>query len=165
MTTMTRYAILILSYVFFGTIAFAQSMQLGFGSLSQDVNAPVEITADALSVDQETGSAKFEGNVLIAQGDMRLSADQVTVTYAKERAKIARLNAAGNVTLVSGNDAAEAQKADYDIDGGVVVMRGDVLVSQAGMALQAQEALFNLSKQTAELKGRVKTILKPQNNK
>jgi lipopolysaccharide export system protein LptA len=162
---MIKRAILIMGFVLAGTLATAQSMQLGFGSLSQDVNAPVEITADALSVDQETGSAKFDGNVFIAQGEMRLSADHVTVTYAKERAKISRLNADGNVTLVSGEDAAKAQKADYDIDGGFVVMRGDVLVSQAGMALQAQEAVFNLTKQTAELKGRVKTILQPKGDK
>lgn len=81
----------------------------GFGS-AQDVKQPVEVTADALSVDQKTGKATFTGNVLIGQGAMRLSADRVTVTYAQGgQNRISALHAEGAVTLASGQDAAEAR--------------------------------------------------------
>ena len=41
---------------------------------------------------------------------------------------IARLEASGGVTLVSGEDAAEAAGADYDVQTGMIEMAGDVLL-------------------------------------
>ena len=85
--------------------AFAQGTKVAFGAIQQDTTAPVEVSADELNVDQETGKAIFTGNVVIVQGEMRLSATQVLVLYRQDQAGIERLEATGNVTLVSGPDA------------------------------------------------------------
>ena len=71
---------MVLSLVLAAAPALAQSS--GFGR-AQDTKLPVEVTAEQLSVDQKTGKATFSGKVLIGQGQMRLSADRVTVTYAQ----------------------------------------------------------------------------------
>jgi lipopolysaccharide export system protein LptA len=63
--------------------------------------------------------------------------------------------------LVAGEDAAESQRADYDIDAGTLVMRGDVLMTQGPSALSAQEMTVNLNDGTAQMSGGVKTILQP----
>ena len=34
----------------------------------------MEVTSDELSIDQATGQAIFDGNVLVVQGDIRMSA-------------------------------------------------------------------------------------------
>lgn len=133
----------------------------GFGN-AQDVKQPVEVTADALSVDQKTGRATFSGNVLIGQGAMRLSADSVTVTYAQGgQNRISALHAEGAVTLVSGEDAAEAKAADYDVESGNVVLTGDVLLTQAGNVLAGEKVTVNLATGTAEAAGRVRSVLQP----
>lgn len=44
---------------------------------------PIEITSDTLDVLQETNQAVFSGHVVAIQGDVRLTADKMTVTYAK----------------------------------------------------------------------------------
>ncbi len=134
---------------------------VAFGTMTQDTSAPVEVTADALSVDQEQGTAIFTGNVLIVQGTMRLAAPRVLVVYADEQSRVERLEATGGVTLVSGPDAAEAERADYSVDSGVVVMRGDVLLTQGQNALTANEMTVNLTTGTAQMGGRVRTILQP----
>jgi lipopolysaccharide export system protein LptA len=100
--------------------------------------------------------------VVIVQGEMRLSAPRVFVTYAEAQGQIRLLEATGGVTLVSGVDAAEAQRADYNIEKGVVVMSGDVLLTQGGTALTSQSMTIDLGKGTAALAGRVKTVLKAQ---
>ena len=41
----------------------AQGTSVAFGTIRQDTDQPVEVTADKLSVDQETGTAIFEGNI------------------------------------------------------------------------------------------------------
>jgi len=137
----------------------AQGTSVAFGTIRQDTNLPVEATADNLSVDQETGTAVFSGNVMIAQGDMRLSAPRVLIVYLAEQKGIERLEATGGVTLVSGPDAAEAERADYAITEGTIVMTGNVLLDQGPNALSADKMTVQLSDGTAQMSGRVKTII------
>ncbi|MCM2561862.1 lipopolysaccharide transport periplasmic protein LptA [Lutimaribacter sp. EGI FJ00015] len=141
---------------------FAQGASVAFGGIRQDTSKPVELSADALSVDQDNNTAVFTGNVVIGQGEMRLGAQQVRVVYNQDQSRIRRLEATGGVTLVSGPDAAEAERADYDIDSGVVVMSGNVLLTQGSNALTSDEMTVNLNTGAAQMQGRVKTILQQQ---
>ncbi|MBQ0803285.1 MULTISPECIES: lipopolysaccharide transport periplasmic protein LptA [unclassified Sulfitobacter] len=142
----------------------AQGANVAFGTIRQDTGLPVEVTADNLSVDQATGTAIFTGNVLIGQGEMRLSASRVLVVYRANGDGIARLEATGGVTLVSGPDAAESERADYDIDKGTIVMSGNVLLAQGRNALSSDTMSVKLSDGTAQMSGRVRTVLQPGGN-
>ena len=144
----------------FGSAVLAQETRVAFGALQVDPALPVEVTADALDVNQETGQAVFAGNVLIAQGDMRLTAPKVVVVYNADTSAIARMEATGGVTLVSGKDAAEAERADYTIDSGTIVMRGNVLLTQGPSALSSDQMTVDLTTGAAQMVGRVKTILR-----
>ena len=146
------------------TPATAQGTQVAFGTIQQDTTAPVEVSADELDVDQATGEAIFTGNVVIGQGKMRLSAARVLVIYRQAEAGIERLEATGGVTLVSGSDAAESQRADYDIDSGIIVLSGDVLMAQGRSAISADKMTVDLEDGTARMQGRVKTILQTGKN-
>ncbi|MWD27922.1 lipopolysaccharide transport periplasmic protein LptA [Aquicoccus sp. SCR17] len=137
----------------------AQGAQVNFGGLQQDTDAPVEITAEELSINQSDGTAVFTGDVLIVQGEMRLQAAKVLVVYKEGSQSISRLEATGGVTLVSGTEAAEAERADYDIDAGTVHMQGDVLLTQGQSALSSQEMVVDLNDGTANMTGRVRTVL------
>jgi len=142
----------------------AQGAQVAFGNTQQDSNLPVEVTADDLNVNQADGTAIFTGNVLIGQGEMRLSAPRVLVVYNEDQSRIRRLEATGGVTLVSGEDAAEAQQADYNIDDGVIEMQGDVLLVQGPQALTGDRMYVDTRAGKARVSGRVKTILQPSEN-
>jgi lipopolysaccharide export system protein LptA len=143
----------------FGAAAQAQGAQVAFGNVKQDTKQPVEVSADNLSVDQNDGTAIFSGNVLIGQGAMRLSAPKVQVYYHEGENRIERLQASGGVTLVSGDDAAEAQNADYNIDTGIINMQGDVMLVQKQRALTAERMTVDTKSGTARMEGRVKTVL------
>lgn len=142
--------------------AQAQGMQVAFGSQVQDSSLPVEVTAQNLDVDQNDGTAVFTGDVLIGQGQMRLSAPRVLVVYLKDRSGIARLEATGGVTLVSGEDAAEAREADYDVQSGMIRMQGNVLLVQGTSALTADKMDVDTVAGTARMRGNVKTVLQPE---
>jgi len=142
----------------------AQGTSVAFGTITQDTTAPVEVTSDELSVDQETGRAVFVGNVIVGQGELRLAAQEVTVIYREESAGIERMIATGDVILVSGLDAAEAKRADYTIDSGEIIMTGDVLLTQGLSAIASDKMVIYLKDGTANMTGRVKTILQTGNN-
>lgn len=140
-----------------------QGAQLAFGIGRADKDAPVEVTAENLSVNQTDGTAVFTGDVRIGQGEMRLSAPRVLVVYFQDRSGIQRLEATGGVTLVNGEDAAEARTADYNIETGMIEMSGDVLLVQGPNTLTADRMSVDTQAGTARMSGRVKTVLQPEN--
>ncbi|GHF02801.1 organic solvent tolerance protein OstA [Aliiroseovarius zhejiangensis] len=160
MTRSARIAACLLALVL--PIAAHAQAQVAFGGLKHDSSLPVEISADLLQVDQSDGSATFSGNVQIGQGAMRLTAGKVRVEYATgddTTGEISRLLASDGVTLVNGAEAAEAREAIYTIDSGVIVMTGDVILTQGQNALSSEKLTVNLQSGTGTMDGRVKSII------
>lgn len=137
---------------------------INLGGVSADPNAPVEVSADSLSVDQDSGTAVFAGNVIVGQGDLRLNAGEVQVIYSADTGDIAQLKASGGVTFVTATEAAEARTADYNLTAGTLILRGDVLLTQGASALSAEEMRVNLTTGTAQMTGRVRTVFQQDGN-
>lgn len=144
--------------------AFAQEAKIAFGGLKQDSTLPVEVQADQLAVNNADGSAVFTGNVLVGQGEMRLAAAEVKVKYGADGKTIDTLLASGGVTISNLADAAEAREALYTIDSGIVVMTGDVLLTQGASAIAGQKLTIDLKSGTGVMEGRVSTTFVPGGN-
>ncbi len=143
----------------------ATAQTIAFGGIRADTTAEVQVNADSLTVDQSDGSAVFSGNVVVSQGAMRLAAAEVRVEYGSDgQREINRLLASGGVTLVSGDDAAEAESAEYSITSGTIVMIGNVVLLQGGNALSAERLTVDLVTGAATAEGRVQTTLSPGGN-
>ena len=142
----------------------AQEAQVAFGAVKADPTLPVEVTSETLNVNQEDGSAEFLGDVIVIQGEMRLTAERVLVIYNQERSAIERMVATENVVLVSPPDAAEGDWVEYTIDTGVIEMKGNVLLSQGPSIISGDQMIVNLTSGTATMSGRVETILQQGEN-
>ncbi|EBA14208.1 LptA/OstA family protein [Roseobacter sp. CCS2] len=143
--------------------AYAQT-NVNLGGITVDTSAAIEVTADSLSVDQASGKAIFDGNVIIGQGDLRLTAGRVEVIYGADTSQIARLIATKGVTFVTAEEAAEAQEADYDITTGLLILAGGVLLTQGPSAISADQMTINVTDGTAAMDGRVRTVLQQGGN-
>jgi lipopolysaccharide export system protein LptA len=146
-----------------GTAANAQT-NIDLGGISADPKAPVEVSADNLSVDQDSGTAVFSGNVVIGQGDLRLSAGSVRVVYSDSTGDIAQLLATDGVTLVTNSEAAEAATADYNLTTGILTLSGSVLLTQGASALSAEQMTIDLNSGRAQMSGRVRTVFQQDGN-
>jgi lipopolysaccharide export system protein LptA len=146
----------------------AQGANLTLGSGTFDSGMPVEVSADTFSVDQNSGQAVFDGNVLVVQGDVRMSADKVLIEYATDGDAtangISRLIASGGVTFVTPTDAAEAREAVYSIADSTVTLSGDVLLTQGQNALSGERLIVDLTSGTGRMEGRVRTVFGAGNN-
>lgn len=156
--------ILVLSLVVAPLLVSAQGTTIDFGGLKTDTTLPVEVTADSLTVTQTDGVAVFSGNVLVTQGDMKLSAAEVRVEYGTDGTGISRLFASGGVTLKAGTDAAEAVEAVYTVATGEVVMQGHVLLTQGQAAISGEKLVVSLKDGTGKMEGRVTTTFVPGGN-
>jgi lipopolysaccharide export system protein LptA len=141
--------------------ALAEGTSVGFGGLKGDPKAQVEMNADTLTVNQADGSAVFSGHVVVIQGAMKLSADEVRVQYGADHRAIDTLFATGNVLLVNASDAAQADQAVYTIATGEVEMTGNVLLTQGQAAMSSQKLLIDLKTGMGRMEGRVKTTFVP----
>jgi len=137
-----------------------QEMKIGTG-FKQDPNLPVEITANELTVDQTASTATFTGSVLAVQGDLRLTADEALVEYSQETNAMTRLTATGSVVVTTPTEAAEAERAVYDIAGGKLVMEGGVLLTQGFGAVSGEKLDVDMAAGTARMSGKVRTVFKP----
>lgn len=138
----------------------AQGTGLTMGGLNLSRDAPVEITADELQVDNVTGETVFRGNAVLGQGDMRLAAPVIRIFYAAgEDQRILRLDASGGVTLVTAEEAAEAREAVYDVDAGTVDMRGSVILTQGPNVVAGDVFRFHVDTGQGRMEGNVRTII------
>ena len=149
------------AFGFFAGGADAQT-SISLGGFQPDTQAAIEITADALSLDQTTGRAEFAGNVQVTQGSSSITAGFIAVTYDETTGDIVLLEATGGVTFVTATDAAESETATYDLRAQTLRMAGGVLLTQGASAIGADSMIVDLATGAAQLDGRVRTTLVQQ---
>lgn len=144
----------------------AQDGTTAGGFRNPDPDAPVEITADRLDLTRSEGTALFTGDVLAIQGEMRLTAQSLLITYLLEPdgsigEEIDTVEAEGNVLLVTPDEAAEGDVAVYSPRTNEVVMTGDVLLTQGGNTVAGERLVVDLETGIGEVQGRVRTVIQP----
>lgn len=171
---------LIKSYLVVGVLALGLSLSsaqatvaqdaeggttIAFGDRKQDTDAPIDVTSSQLAIDEAANTALFTGDVVVVQGTMTLYAPWVKVFYSDDQSDISRMRATGGVTLIQNEEAAEGEEANYDLEKEVMVMTGDVLVTQKLSAIAADKMTIKMDDGTALMTGRVKTLLRTRKKK
>lgn len=143
--------------------ASAQDMQLRLGESLNLSQRQLEITSETLEVDQETGVSTFSGDVVVSQGDMRLTAQSLRIEYGStgedSRQRIDRLVADGGVTMVTEAEAVEARSAIYSLTDQTLEMIGDVVLVQGANILAGERFFADLRTGTGRMSGRVRTLI------
>jgi len=135
-TALLSLAVPVMAFgIAWGGLAHAQS-QGALGGFKVDSTLPIEISADALEVRQEQQTAVFTGSVDARQGEVRMQAQRLIVTYDPESedqgqaGAIRKVRAEGSVFVSSPEGAAEGNWADYDVASGNITMGDTVTLTQ-----------------------------------
>lgn len=146
----------------------AQSEESGttiaFGDRKQDTDAPIEVNSATLAVDENANTALFTGDVVVVQDTMTMYAPWVKVFYLEDQSGISHMDAKDGVTLIQGDEAAEGEIATYDVVNEIIVMTGDVLVTQKLSAIASEKMTVQLDDGTALMTGRVRSLLRTNQN-
>jgi len=102
----------------------SQGLDLGGGD-----GGPIEIEADN-GIEWRRGARTFQarGNARAKRGEVEVFADVLRAHYREKPnggTEVFRLDADGNVRIVSPSETAYAQKGVYDVDKAVLVLSGD----------------------------------------
>ena len=151
--------ILAISLTAAATIASAQVRQeRGVSALKgHNSDAPVDVTADRIEVQDRADRALFVGNVHATQAELTLQTQRLTVAYSSKSGaggvQIHRLDAAGGVTVRSPSETARGEFGIYDLDRKLITIIGDVQLTQGSNVVSGQRLVINLDSGRAVIDG------------
>ena len=118
-------------------------------------NAPVDVEADRIEVQDRADRAIFSGNVRAKQGDLSLASARLTVAYAGGAGgtQIQRLDASGGVTVRSPSETATGQFAIYDLNKRLITMIGGVTLVRGPSRVNGGRLVIDLNTGRATVDG------------
>jgi lipopolysaccharide export system protein LptA len=121
-----------------------------------DTGAPIDVDAARIEIQDADNQAVFSGAVVIRQGRMTLKADSVKVLYSRSSGdpEMQRLDARGNVRLISPSETATGNTGIYDVSAKIVTLVGNVTLDRGGSNLKGQRLVLNLVSGQTSFDGR-----------
>jgi lipopolysaccharide export system protein LptA len=137
-----------------GAAALAQSTGQVSALKGHDSNAPVDVNADRIEVQERADRAVFAGNVKARQGELTLDTARLTLAYTQGNGiKINRLDASGGVVVTSPSETARGNFAVYDLDRKLITLVGDVRLARQGSTINGSRLLIDLNTGRAVMDG------------
>jgi lipopolysaccharide export system protein LptA len=167
----------------FSTSAVAQdprpaSPGLFPGAQGQKQNQPVQIDAKALEVQDKKKTATFSGNVKVVQGDTTMTCRTLVVFYGQEMGlasdapvvkanstasvvpnaqNIRRIEAHGDVLVVSRDQNATGDLGVYDLPAKTITLIGNVVLSQGKSVIHGDRLIVDTVTGNAHVEGAQRT--------
>ena len=117
-------------------------------------DAPIDLTADRLEVQERADRAMFSGNVKVRQDELTLDTSRLTVAYSSSGGvQIKRLDASGGVTDRSPSETARGTFGIYDLDRKLITLVGDVVLQREGSSISGQRLVIDLDSGRAIIDG------------
>jgi lipopolysaccharide export system protein LptA len=153
MSGMTRLRFLILAPLLAVAPASGQQAARSGGS-GFNSNAPVDVDAARIEVQDRADRAIFSGGVTATQGNLRMTSERLTVAYTNTSGvNVERLEASGGVTVRTPTETAQGNFAIYDVDRRIVTMIGGVHLTQGANRVQGGRLVLDLNSHRAVVDG------------
>lgn len=135
--------------------ALAQSQSGGTSALKgHDSNAPVDVSADRIEVQDRADRAIFAGNVHVVQNELTLDTSRLTVAYSNDGGvQIQRLDAAGGVVVKSPSETAKGNFGIYDLNRKLITLIGGVELTRGANRIFGQRLTIDLDSGRAVIDG------------
>lgn len=119
-----------------------------------NTNAPVDVAADRIEVQDRADRAIFSGNVVVRQAELTLNAERLTVAYSSSGGiEIQRLDASGGVTVRSPSETARGNFAIYDLNNRLITMVGGVTLTRGDSIVRGGRLVLDLDSGRAVMDG------------
>ena len=141
-------------------------------ALSSDRDQPMNLEADSVSIDEETGVSLYEGNVVITQGSLQLWADQLWIH--RRDGKTEKMVSQGQPTRFRQltDDQQEvkgrALRAEFYVDRDELLLFDEAVLEQGADQFRSDRIVYNRGNAqvragaSADGKQRVRVIIEPK---
>jgi len=154
MAMQRRALILTLMLGVTGTALYAQSNQPASALKGHNSDAPIDVTADRIEVQDRADRAIFAGNVHVRQDDLTLDTERLTVAYTSSGGvQIQRLDASGGVVVKSPTETARGDFGIYDLDRKLITLVGGVQLNRQDSQVVGSRLVIDLNNGRAVIDG------------
>jgi lipopolysaccharide export system protein LptA len=117
-------------------------------------DAPIDVAADRIEVQDRADRAIFGGNVHVRQAELTLDTERLTVAYTNAGGvQIRRLDASGGVTVRSPTETAKGNFGVYDLDRKLITLIGAVRLDRGESQINGQRLTIDLNSGRAVVDG------------
>jgi lipopolysaccharide export system protein LptA len=117
-------------------------------------NAPVDVTAERIEVQDRADRAIFAGNVHVTQAELTLDTPRLTVAYSGgANVQIRRLDASGGVVVKSPSETARGDFGIYDLDRKLITLIGNVQLNRQNDRVSGARLVIDLESGRAVVDG------------
>jgi lipopolysaccharide export system protein LptA len=121
-------------------------------------NAPVDVSAERIEVQDRADRAVFTGNVHVTQAELTLDTPRLTVAYSggagtSGGVQIKRLDAAGGVVVHSPSETAKGDFGVYDLDRKLITLIGNVQLDRENNQVKGSRLVIDLDSGRAVIDG------------
>jgi len=173
MAMFRKFAFAIAASAAVAAFAQTQTQAPGVSALKgHNTNAPVNVSADRLEVQDRADRAVFAGNVHATQGDLTLDTQRLTVAYSNNGGaqpnasaanagsspngtgiQIDRLDATGGVTVHSPSETAKGDFGVYDLNRKLITLVGNVELVRGDSNILGSRLVIDLNSGRAVVDG------------
>jgi lipopolysaccharide export system protein LptA len=154
MKAMSRILILVAGLVSIPLASIALAQQPVSALKGHDPDAPIDVAADRIEVQDRSDRAVFAGNVHVRQASLTLDTERLTVAYTSSGGvQIRRLDASGGVTVKSPSETARGNFGIYDLDRKLITLVGAVQLNRGGSQINGQRLTIDLNSGRAVVDG------------
>jgi lipopolysaccharide export system protein LptA len=151
---MRNVGIILASLALAGTAALAQSSDPVSALRGHNADAPIELDAARLEVQDRADRAVFTGTVKVRQAQLTLETERLTVAYSSgSGVQIDRLDAAGGVIVRSPSETARGNFGIYDLNRKLITLIGDVELVRGPNRLGGSRLVIDLTSGRAVIDG------------
>jgi lipopolysaccharide export system protein LptA len=140
-------------------------------ALPTDRDQPISVSADQATFNEKTGTVLYTGHILIEQGSLKITADELVVT-TDAKGTVINAIAKGNPASFEqrpradrGPAVAEATQVTYQAVDGIVIFDGNARLRQEGASFQGARISYSMERGEIEAKGdkqnRVQLVFPP----
>jgi lipopolysaccharide export system protein LptA len=120
------------------------------GLKGHNSNAPVDVSADRIEVQDRADRAIFTGNVHVVQAEMTLDTPRLTVAYSNAQGgtgnpQIQRLDASGGVVVRSPSETAKGDFGIYDLNRKLITLIGNVQLNREQDQVNGSRLVIDLN--------------------
>ena len=133
-----------------GLAGAARAQSGGTSALrNHNSDAPVDVSADRIELQDRANRATFSGNVRVRQAEMTMDAARMTVAYAKAATgsdpQVKRIDAAGGVIVTSPTETARGSSGIYDLDRRLITLIGNVRLTRGTNNIDGGRLVIDLT--------------------
>lgn len=145
-------------------------------ALDSDRDQPIQIEADVAVRDESAGETRYEGNVILTQGSLRITADMISIKHDSAAAdKIVAIGRPATLVQKPASDQspvdASARQIEYIRSEDLVRLIDEARITQDGSVLSGDSIEYQVTQKKVKAvgspdtggEGRVEVVIPPEN--